>query len=354
MSEEKKTTGKVSKKRPKPEKAKQSRKTRPHVVPQPTDPDVEVIQAPSGFRVVSLSQALREYARPVLEASEPEHTDEWNERLRIAEQLWNHGRPDEPSAAPKPSKDELIHTIGSVLKIGNQEAAEFFKKMIERKSFLFPGELQPEGFPFSVMRKEIRHLIVRFDQEKLNLSDKPVVPDADDRRFARNLKKLDSFIVRGADYHEYEDILIAVLDDCHEAFSVWLIVKEVADEVREDLAWIAVIFCRFVYEYLPDDDAVLTPICRDSETAQHDDEQLLSDPVILKSIHPWYLGAFLTDFVIRKVAMEPHAYPYVPSSLKLFCRFLTELGYVENPAPIMAAIDEIEPDFIEILRVTFG
>lgn len=234
------------------------------------------------------------------------------------------------------------------------EAAELFKKMIERKSFLFPEELQNKGSEMMVMRKEVRHLIVRFDQEKLHLSDKPVAPDADDRRFVRNLKKLDSFIVRRADYDEYENILISVLYSCHGAFSVWLIVREVGDEVREDLVWIAGIFCRFVYEYLPDDDVVLMPIHRGSEAAYYDNEQLHSDPVTLKSIHPWYLGVFLTDFVIRKVAMEPHVYTYIPASLKLFYRFLAELQYVEDPAPVIAAIEEIEPTFLEILRVTFG
>ena len=76
MSERKKTTGKGSQKKSKTQKRKRSPKTRLRVVPKPTGPDVEFmdapslgdIQAPSGFRVVSYSQAMMEYAGPVLEA----------------------------------------------------------------------------------------------------------------------------------------------------------------------------------------------------------------------------------------------------------------------------------------------
>ena len=102
---------------------------------------------PPGFRVVSYSQAMMEYAGPVLEASESEDIKELNERMQIAMKIWNHGIAGELIAGPRPSEKEIIHNIGKVLKISKQEAAEFFKKMVEWKSYLFPEELQQKGVP---------------------------------------------------------------------------------------------------------------------------------------------------------------------------------------------------------------
>ena len=99
MSERKKTTGKGSQKKSKTQKKKRTPKTRLRVVPKPTGPDFEFmdapsfgdIQAPSGFRVVSYSQAMMEYAGPVLEASESQDINELNERMQIAMKIWNYG-----------------------------------------------------------------------------------------------------------------------------------------------------------------------------------------------------------------------------------------------------------------------
>ena len=120
------------------------------VVPKPTHPGVEFmdmpsigeIQPPPGFRVVSYSQAMMEYAGPVLETSESQDLNELNERMQIAMTLWNYGIAGELLSGPRPPEEEIIHSIGKILRITNQEAAEFFKKMLEWKSFLFPEELQ--------------------------------------------------------------------------------------------------------------------------------------------------------------------------------------------------------------------
>jgi hypothetical protein len=102
------------------------------------------------------------------------------------------------------------------------------------------------------------------------------------------------------------------------------------EESSEELEWSPELLCNFVYGYLHE------------------------DAFVLKSIPPGYLAVFFSDFVLRKVVIEPHLYTYLPASIKLFYRFLWEKKYLDNPAPVISAIDEIEPHFIVILRERFG
>jgi hypothetical protein len=248
--------------------------------------------------------------------------------MQIAMTCWNRSIAGE-LIEPRFSEKEMIHDIGKVLKISRQQAAEFFKEMIERKSYLFPEELQQKGVPFMVMRKEISHLIALFDLRRINLSDKPIPPDQKDKKFINNVKKLDSFIMRRADYDEYEDLFTSVRESSTELFDKWLIAKGV-EESREELVWFPELLSDFVYGYLHE------------------------DAFVLKSIPPGYLAVFFSDFVLRKVVIEPHLYAYIPASIKLFYKFLWEKKYLDNPAPVISVIDEIEPHFIEILRKRFG
>ena len=306
MSESKKTTGKSSQKKSKTQKKKKTPKTRLRVVRKPSGPDVEFmdapslgdIQAPSGFRVVSYSQAMMEYAGPVLEASESQDINELNERMQIAMKCWNYSIAGE-LIGHRFSEKEIIHNIGKVLKISRPQAAEFFQKMIERKSYLFPEELQQKGVPYKVMRKEISHLIASFDLRRINLSDKPIPPDQEDKKFINSVKKLDSFIVRRADYDQYEDLFTSVREGSTGIFDKWLIAKGV-EESRQELVWFPETLCNFVYGYLHE------------------------DVFVLNSIPPAYLAVFFSDFVLRKVVIEPHMYTYIPASTKLFYKFLWE------------------------------
>ncbi|MGO9116559.1 MAG: hypothetical protein ACLQPD_02995 [Desulfomonilaceae bacterium] len=306
MSESKKTTGKSSQKKSNTQKKKRSSKTRLRVVRKPSGPDVEFMdapslrdmQAPSGFRVVSYSQAMMEYAAPVLEGSESQDMNALNEKMQVAMLCWNHSIAGE-LVGPRFSDKEIIDKIGKVLKLSKQETSEFFKKMIERKSYLFPEELQQRGVPFMVMRKEISHIIAPFDLRRINFLEKPMPPDQKDKKFINNLNKLDSFIMRRAEYDEYEDLFTQVSEGSTEIFERWLIAKGV-EEFRQELVWFPDTLCNFVYGYLHE------------------------DAFVLKSIPPGYLAVFFSDFVLRKVMIEPHMYSYIPPSIKLFYTFLWE------------------------------
>ena len=95
--------------------------------------------------------------------------------------------------------------------------------------------------------------------------------------------------MRRADYDEYEDLFTSVREGCTEIFDRWLIAKGV-EESREDLVWFPETLCNFVYGYLHE------------------------DAFVLKSIPPGYLAVFFSDFVLRKVVIEPspvHLHPGV-------------------------------------------
>jgi hypothetical protein len=293
------------------------------------------IQPPPGFKLVSLTQAMVEYAWPLLQIpyaediDEHEDIDESHDGMWIAVEIWNCSNSGKSGKAARSAKNEIIDKIRKIKGISDQEADELFKKMLERKSFLFPEELQPEGLPFKVMRKVISHLITPFDQGRLTLPAQPIPPDKEDKSFISNLKKLDSVYMRKADYGEYVNIFRYVSKNCNGLFGKWLMIKGV-DEFREDLVWLPEIFCHFVYSGVG------------------------RDRFVIKSIRRPNLALFFLEFVLEEICVEPLFYTYFPASMKLFYRFLCEKKYLDDPAPIMAAIDEIEPHYIERLRENFG
>ncbi len=267
-----------------------------------------------------------EYAAPVMEMSEEEDMEALNKRLQLASSLWNYSIEDK--VGPRFTRKELIKRIETVLKKPEKEAGEFFDLMVERKNFLFPAEFQEKGSPFMVMRKELRHLIARFDFDRLKFSVDPIPPDKEDRAFIAKIKELDSYMLKGAEYDTYESLFVSIQEECTGVFGKWLKAKGL-DEYAEELVWHPEVFCRFVYGYLHE------------------------DVLIFKSVPAPYMIEFFSDFALRKLIIEPSQYPYIPASLKLFYLFLTEKGYMENPEVVTDIIEEIEPQFIELLKERF-
>ena len=72
--------------------------------------------------------------------------------------------------------------------------------------------------------------------------------------------------------------------------------------------------------------------------------------VTLQQVPAAYLEEFFSDYLLRKVTVEPHEYTHWPPALKLFYAFLGEKEYLEDPEPIVKRLDAFEPRFIEILR----
>ena len=204
-----------------------------------------------------------------------------------------------------------------------------FTKMIERRSYLFPPDKQPKSSPFMFIRKEIRHIIMPFDYDALDISDEIIPPDKNDKSLVDRINKLDSQIGASIDYGKYESDFFALKDECQARFEKWLTEKGLKHD-PQDFSFCLQTFLDFVYGY------------------GHD------DIVVLKSIPSMYFVEFFEDFLLRKMMVEPNEYTYWPPALRLFYEFLYEKGYVDNPEEAVNEIDRIEPYFIEVLKKQFS
>jgi len=179
------------------------------------------------------------------------------------------------------------------------------------------------------VRKEVNYLIRPFDYSKLKISDEKIPPDKKDVELVGNIRHLDRLMESQTDWDEIEDLLHQTEDQALKQFEKWLGLKGVAEDVSRFSERLD-IFLDFVYGYMHD------------------------DIVLLKSVGRRYFLEFFEDYLLRKMMVEPHEYTDWPPALKLFYRFLHEKGYIEDLAASISFIDQIEPNFITILRKQFS
>jgi hypothetical protein len=70
----------------------------------------------------------------------------------------------------------------------------------------------------------------------------------------------------------------------------------------------------------------------------------------VQDVWPDALEEFFMDWLLRKVMVTPPEYPQWLPALRLFYRFLAEKGYLNDPEPIIAGLQAIEPDFIALVK----
>src|SRR5919204_5680036 len=153
----------------------------------------DVPEAPPGFRPLPMTQAMLEFAAPLMDYVEQGTIQDPNAALQIGMQLWNYTLPTIP-VAQRPSRTAIVDTIQTTLQLDRQEADAFFERMIARKTYLFPEEIQPAGAMTMFMRKEVEYLITPFAESQLQVSDTPIPPESDDRQFLDALRQLEARI----------------------------------------------------------------------------------------------------------------------------------------------------------------
>lgn len=287
-------------------------------------PAISEIDAPSGFRAVSMSQAMVEYTKPIIDFVEKGIVKDPNDAFQLAMPLWNYNL-SQKHRDFKFNKKYIIMQIGKILKLNAQESAEFFDMMIQRKEYLFPDEIQPDNPMTMFVRKEEHYLIPEFNYNSLSISKESYLPDDEDERLVQLINQMDKYIAEGLEYDEWEDHYFLMEEKCKERFEKWLLFKGVK-EYSKDFPFYIEIYLNFIYRYMHEDD------------------------INLKTVLPIYIEEFFVDHVLRKVTVEPHKYIEWPPALKLFCNFLCEIGYLKSPEKITKLLDRIEPLFIEILR----
>jgi hypothetical protein len=285
--------------------------------------------APEGFRSISMSQAMLEYAKPLYELAKDKE-NLLNETMQISMLIWNHAISIEEGTESKGIEKKILKSLASAYDLKNDEVTALLIKMIDRHAFLFPKDKQPEpGTPFMYIRKEVHYLIKPFDYKRLALSNEIFPADQIDTELIEKIEKLDGFIENSADYSSYEDLLSSLHDDCRERFEEWLTAKGLKADLQ-DLSFCLETYLNFIYGY------------------HHD------DIVVLKSVSDVYFLEFFEDYLLRKMMVEPTEYVYWPPALKLFYRFLHDKGYLDDPDNLIRKIDKLEPYFIEVLRKQFS
>jgi len=296
----------------------------------PTPPMAD-ISAPDGFRAVSMSQALAEFTKPLINDTE-DQTDGLKDLFGVSNAIWNYEiLENQHSENSAEMKDEVLKIIEESLGIDFREAEQLLREMLARKRFLFPEQMQPEFPMIMFMRKELSHLITPFNYGRLSYSAAPIQPDRRDFAVIEMLKRMDHYIVSGVSYDEWEDFFFFTKEEIRDRFEKWVNEKNLTEW---SLAFSSNVdlFLNFVYLYTHD------------------------DPVTLKTIIPEYLEEFFFDYLLRKLIMDPHGYVTYPSALKFFYRFLQDKYYADESESrrVIEIIDELEPEFVDVLRVRFG
>ena len=304
-------------------------RSRPEPAPKVIErPGLPHMGAPEGFRSISMSQAMMEYAKPLMKLVEDD--EDFNTALQAAMLFWNYAMSVERGETDAKLEKEIRKTVKSEFDLDKDAADALVEKMIERHSYLFPSDVQPEpGMPFMFIRKEVRHLIRPFDYEKLVFSDKAIPPDQEDTKVINRLRELDRHIYDGADYGAYKELLISLKDEFEDRFEKWLAAKELKNDIKDFSSCLHIYF-DFIYGYMHD------------------------EVVVFKLVLDQYFMEFFEDFLVRKLMADPEEYVYWPPALKLFYQFLYEKEYLDNPEAIIRQIDAIEPYFIEVLKKQFS
>ena len=292
-------------------------------------PSFSDMDVPDGFRPVSISQAMMEYAEPIMEKGESQGVEDMNLAMNAGMLLWNYTISLEDGHEDRKIRKEIIRLLAKEFDMSKSDARLFLENMIERKEHLFPKDIQPKHPMTMFIRKEMTHLIAGFNYNKIDFSSSPIPPDQEDKDMVESIQRMDQCIAGSADYDKWEDHYFQMEEKCGTRFELWLKQKGY-EEFCENFPFYTETYLNFIYRY------------------NHD------DLTTLKSIRPEYLEEFFADHVLRKVIMEPYEYTLFPPAMKLFYKFLSEKGYIDDCKALTGIIEEMEPHFIEILRERFG
>ncbi|MFC1552828.1 hypothetical protein ACFL6P_09745, partial [Candidatus Latescibacterota bacterium] len=290
-------------------------------------PPLLEIEAPAGYRAVSMSHAMMEYAKPVLEFVEDGMVDDINQVYQIAMMMWNYANELERDGYSD-NHDVILTNVSTVLEMNKEEALDFMDIMLERKYYLLPPDIQPDIPRVMFIKKEEHVEIAPFDYSALVMTDTVIPTDKEDTKLKDMLLRMDKNIRYNTDYDKWEKSYLKLEDTCGERFKLWLKLKGLGNFL-EDFPYYAEIYMNFIYRY------------------GH------RDRITLLTITPVYIKEFLSEYVLIKVLLEPTEYVAFPPSMKTFYTFLSEIGYIDTLTHIVEVIDVFEPEYLEVLKDWF-
>lgn len=293
-------------------------------------PPITEMDAPEGFITVTASQAMIEYAKPLIDKGAKDIED-LNKTMELVSSLWNLAisKQKEDHHEYQRWMERVVTSAKKLLKLDDEGRTRFINEMVERQAYLFPLDIQPPPSMFMHMRKDVGYLITPFDYSRIKFKvDGQIPPSDEDLQLIRKIEELDRHMMCGSDYGEYESLALSIEDECPKIFKKWLIAKGF-EGAPDEYSSCLDIYLTFIYRYMHD------------------------DIVLLKAVPDICLIEFFEDFLLRKVFCKPFEFLYWPPSLKLFYQFLNEKGYMKDTT-LIGKLDAIEPHFLEIIRKRYS
>ena len=285
------------------------------------------IGAPEGYIAVSSSQAIMKYGKPVMDMLESKKLEDINEVFGVVMLIWNYVislNNKLLEGDTKKEKTEIIRAIRKKLLMNKPKAEDFLELMIDRRNKLLPHDIQHHGTMTMYMLKEKEYDLKAFDYALIEKTDKHYLATNDDNDLKRDLNKFELKVLN-LDYDEWEKDFFEISERCEVSYKNWLGFHKI-EEYREDFSSDIHIFLDFLYRY------------------GHDEN------VSLKNVSYSIFEEFFSDFLLRKVMADPEEYPRWFPAIKLFYEHLQDIGHIENLTKIITILDDIELDFIELLK----
>ena len=222
-------------------------------------PALAEMEAPEGFRPISISQAIVEYGKPLGSLTDMNDEADLNKILQMSSAFWNYSICLEDGNEDEELKRTIFDLLQSGFGMDTKEASDFLEHMVERKNTLFPKDIQPKFSTIMFMKKEIQHLITEFDYNKLQreCSDEVIEPNKEDKEVIKMIRDIDTNLYDGVDYGVWEDDLFSMEEQCVDRYEKWLNDKGLA-EYNEKFPFCVETFLSFVYGYMHDDNDMPT------------------------------------------------------------------------------------------------
>lgn len=303
------------------------------------------IQAPEGFRPVTLLQASILYCEPMLERLGDADEEILTEGQMLALDIWHYA-----SEAPMMNDEEktnadneLTTEISEIFSIPLKDAQALLLEMIERKAHYFPPEMAPpptldEDSPFDVimMRKDEPIAIERVPLTS-ELFSGAVLPDPEQDAFFSTLD-YDGGRMSELSGDEAAEFLDHQIDNFLDAFYQWLEQRTLPFSSEMVIAFASSFF----------------QIALESDAGDPE----LALPSIGAAILPLpgVVDEFLLDYLPGFLALTPEEMTVAPPALRLYFRFCLENYLIDrfSAANLQREVDSAEDMLIRMLERHYG
>jgi hypothetical protein len=302
-----------------------------------------------GYRIVGPSQAILDYAKPLLDNCV--NDEEMEQVLSLVQMFWMLAILEGTESAEETEIKEKLAELNS------PEAEELFQMMRERFNLMFPHLKEESPFYIKERVLEIEEF-EPFDESTLQINEDVILPTEDERNLAETLRVLDDENNNldddindedndldddindedndldddddfdddfDEDIDEYEDKLMKWEEKLMDCFVNWCHAKGISEANTHSFAEAVYNFLGFLYDdYL----------------------ELLSDHVPEEAIQE-----FMQSHYIKKVWNTSLDKSMMPTALKLFMRYLDEKGIVPGTKSIINIIESEQKEFLRNLKL---